>query len=127
MLMIRVVCIIAHHIICLILFYDFFPITVADSTSRQDFYDSLGSIIIVNALLRRVKLISPLSNQLVQAIVILLILVISLDQTLILYSFHCDVNHYSNTYGSDHSSDCYSHNYNYYRGIRFRGWWFWDT
>jgi hypothetical protein len=127
MLVIRVVCIITHHIICLILFNDFFPITIAGCPCGQYFNDPLWSIILTKALLRSVKLISLLSNQLVQTIMILLILVISLNETLILYCFHCDVYHYSNTYARDHTSDCHSHNNHYQRGIRLGGWCLWDT
>ena len=79
MFMIGVVCIIAHDIISLILFNYFFSITIAGSSSWQNFNDSFLSIIIIEALLRLVKIISPLSNKLVQTIVIFLIIIISLD------------------------------------------------
>jgi len=112
MLMIRVVCIITHHIISLILFNYFLSVTVAGSPCWQDFNDSFRSIVLIKGLLRLVKLISPLSNQLIQTIVIFLILIVSLNQTLILDSFYCNINYNANTYARDHSS--YSNSYDYH-------------
>ena len=111
MFMIGVVCIIAHDIISLILFNYFLSVTVAGSPCWQDFNDPFRSIVLIKALLRLVKLISPLSNQLIQTIVIFLILIVSLNQTLILDSFYCDINHYANTYARDHSSYSNSDDY----------------
>ena len=121
-LMVRVVCVVAHHVVCLVLLDNFLSVAVACGTCRQNFNDCFIAIVLTDTLLGGIKFFCFSPYELVKTIVVFFIIGVFLGQTFVLNGLDTQVDDNSDAYRGDHTSDRDSHYYHNYWCIWLRFW-----